>query len=149
MLEEAKLDDLFDLVAFLAGQEIHILMQARAVIDDREKLAKELERANIVRMMRRRYEQEFVGVTGKEERERTHIGEEGCDLKHCFLAFCYNAECAQKDARALAEAKTEEEKNKAIESAITHLKGMGIFKNMAFNIRDKLREELLEVEHEG
>jgi len=124
MLEEAKLDDLFDLVAFLAGQEIHILMQARAVIDD------------------------FVGVTGKEERERTHIGEEGCDLKHCFLAFCYNAECAQKDARALAEAKTEEEKNKAIENAITHLKGMGIFKNMAFNIRDKLREEL-EGYHEG
>jgi len=150
MLEEAINSDLLPLCSFLSGQEIHKLMQAMKAADDyikskkdeyKKKLEEILKEVHITRLMRQEFEKEFIGVNEvkPEMQERSHVGEEGCDLKHCFLAFCYNAELAEKYARLLVET---EEKEKALEMAINHLRGMKKFKNMAFNIRKIIRKEL-------
>lgn len=146
MLEEAKLDDLCLLIAMLTGDEIHKLMQAQDAMNhnDIDEMERALKEENAIRMLRREYTKDFVGIKGatKEEYRRSGIGEAGCDLKHGFLSLCYNIECAQKMARMVAEAKNDNEKKRALQGAVLYLKGMEIFKNTVFDIRDRIREKM-------
>ena len=134
MIEEAKLDDLFNLIASETGQEIHKLMQVMANND--EKLMAE---ADAVRQLRQEHERDFFGIEKNdvEKFRRSGIGEGGCDFKHCCINFIHCLEVAQKELRLWSEDKKEEHKNKAL----LYLKSAEIYKNMAFEIRNRFGGE--------
>ena len=140
VLEEAKLDDLFNLIASETGQEIHKLMQ---VIDniDNDNVEKLMDEADIVRALRQEHERDFFGINKNEVEKvrRSGIGEGGCDFKHCCINFMHCLEVAQKELRMWANSKGEErEKHK--NKALLYLRGARMYKEMAFRIRDKFRE---------
>jgi len=153
MLEEAKLDDLLTVTASIASQEIHIVRQMHNANDDElENLARWL---HTFRSMRRELEQEFVGVNGKEELERTHIGEEGCDLKHCLIGYCHMYEIIEKDARQFFENESANvnppkhgiiQRVRSVNAALSlmkkHISDMELFRVRIFELRNKLREDM-------
>lgn len=167
-MEEAKLDDLFMLIASEASQELHKLMIAmhkirllkkeekngeelqtldEANIDKEllQELLQALDEADVVRRLRQRHEKEFFNLPDNfaDEIKRTHIGEEGCDFKHCAINFFHCLELAQKELRLA----TKDEKN-AVQhrkNAINLLRQARIYRDMAFNIRDFIMEEMSKV----
>lgn len=68
MLEEAKLDDLFNLIASETGQEIHKLMQVianipkKGEIEDKDKIEKLMNEADSVRALRQQHERDFLAL---------------------------------------------------------------------------------------
>ena len=117
MLEEAKLDDLFNLICSETGQEIHKLMQVIASIDDEEKLEKLINEADSVRRLRQMHERDFFGVENSdvERFRRSGIGEGGCDFKHCCINFMCALEVAQKEIRMYVDTNDPVHKKKALE----------------------------------
>jgi len=161
MLEEAVSDDLLPLMASISAQEIHLIMQAKAVVQDLKKARKdkdenkiillETERDNlfnwidVLRAMRRESEIEFVGIPPNlsiEEQERTHIGEEGCDFKHSLMGWCYNYEIFEKDVKIACRSKIEENKKNAVIRAEKRLINMSLFKARLFELREKIRQDM-------
>jgi len=134
MLEEAKLDDLFNLIASETGQEIHKLMQIIANIDN-DNVEKLMNEADSVRALRQQHERDFFGVNKNEVEKfrRSGIGEGGCDFKHCCINFMHCLEVAQKELRMWNKTKDDEHKNKAL----LYLRSARIYKEMAFRIREK------------
>jgi len=151
-MEEAKLDDLFMLIASEASQELHKLMIAMHKIhllkkeeENGKELLQALDEADVVRRLRQRHEKEFFNLPDNfaDEIKRTHIGEEGCDFKHCAINFFHCLELAQKELRLA----TKDEKN-AVQhrkNAINLLRQARIYRDMAFNIRDFIMEEMSKV----
>lgn len=151
-IEEAKLDDLFVLIASEASQEIHKLMIAIDKISkakegeaSQEDVIKPLELSHVIRQLRQQHEREFLGIPDDftvEEFRRTNIGEEGCDFKHCAINFMHNLEVAQKEIRLMGQAEEDGERDKHLRSAIRHLRAAKIYKDMAFDLRDLFQEEI-------
>ena len=142
MLEEARLDDLLPAIASIAAQEVHLTRQLYAAMkSDTDRRDDIIRWLHTLRSMRRDLELEFVGTDDtKEERERTPIGEAGCDLKHSFMNYCYMYELVEKDARQFYEAKTDEERNKALSLIEKHINNMELFRLRIFELRNILRE---------
>jgi len=156
VLEEAKLDDLFNLIASETGQEIHKLMQ---VIDNigKDNVEKIMNEADAVRALRQEHERDFFGINkgDVEKVRRSGIGEGGCDFKHCCINFMHCLEVAQKELRMWTKLNEKEKKLKKNEMelstpekeerekhknrALLYLRGARMYKEMAFKIRDKFK----------
>lgn len=148
MIEEAILDDLFDLIANQTALEIHImkLIADKVKEENEEELKKWIAVEDSIRKMRQEDGRKYLGIPEdfKSEKFRTVVGEMGCAFKHCCIGYMINLEIVQKYCRMFAEEKDEEKRKDYIRMALRHIRKAKIYKSLANNIKEEIRKKLSE-----